>query len=90
MTTTNTEILLPDNTNYCKGRNCQMNLLVSKNSPLTAKLSGARFLSSTISLSFESTEPLSESSLKVETLDINNLANPITLKFQLSLANLNP
>ncbi len=67
-----------------------MNLLVSKNSPVTAKLTGARFLSSTISLSFESTEPLSESSLQVETIDINNLASPITLKYQLDLSTLNP
>jgi hypothetical protein len=66
-----------------------MNLLLSKNSPLTAKLSGARILSSTISLSFESTEPLSETSLQVETIDINNLDKPITLRFQLSLASLN-
>ena len=67
-----------------------MNLMVSKNSPLTAKVTGARFVSSTVSLSFEGREPLSESKLQVETIDINNLQSPITLRFQLDTKTLNP
>ena len=67
-----------------------MNVFVSRYSPLTAKLANARFVSSTLSLSFETRESLSESTLRVETLDITNLPTPITIRFQLDTKLLNP
>ncbi len=70
-----------------------MNFLLMKSpiiSPQSANnMKGKKFISSTVSLSFEKRSTLTESLLQVETVNVLSLSTPITIKMSLDLRTIN-